>query len=188
MGDSTVFTQPLSASHRSSAGIILKIRLENFMCHSSLQIELGEWLNFVTGQNGSNSLFLYICMLVFNWMSFVVDKIAWFLIFTGGKSAILTALCVAFGSRAKETQRATTLKEFIKTGCRFVAFGLCVLGGGVGGVCWFVERVIFFFKLYFLSFIFDKSLNRTFWPPTINNYHFNKIQTEHLASMVPPCS
>lgn len=57
------------------------------MCHSSLQIELGEWLNFVTGQNGS------------------------------GKSAILTALCVAFGSRAKETQRATTLKEFIKTGC-----------------------------------------------------------------------
>ncbi|XP_034711163.1 structural maintenance of chromosomes protein 6B-like [Vitis riparia] len=89
MGDSTVFTQPLSASHRSSAGIILKIRLENFMCHSSLQIELGEWLNFVTGQNGS------------------------------GKSAILTALCVAFGSRAKETQRATTLKEFIKTGCSY---------------------------------------------------------------------
>ncbi|KAJ9678693.1 hypothetical protein PVL29_020777 [Vitis rotundifolia] len=89
MGDSRVFTQPLSASHRSSAGIILKIRLENFMCHSSLQIELGEWLNFVTGQNGS------------------------------GKSAILTALCVAFGSRAKETQRATTLKEFIKTGCSY---------------------------------------------------------------------
>lgn len=59
------------------------------MCHSSLQIELGEWLNFVTGQNGS------------------------------GKSAILTALCVAFGSRAKETQRATTLKEFIKTGCSY---------------------------------------------------------------------
>lgn len=38
----------------------------------------------------------------------------------GGKSAILTALCIAFGCRAKSTDRATTLKEFIKTGCRFV--------------------------------------------------------------------
>lgn len=42
------------------------------------------------------------------------------LVFVGGKSAILTALCVAFGCRAKGTQRAATLKDFIKTGCRFV--------------------------------------------------------------------
>lgn len=42
------------------------------------------------------------------------------LVFAGGKSAILTALCVAFGCRAKGTQRASTLKDFIKTGCRFV--------------------------------------------------------------------
>jgi chromosome segregation ATPase len=42
--------------------------------------------------------------------------------FTGGKSAILTALCVAFGCRAKGTQRASTLKDFIKTGCRFASF------------------------------------------------------------------
>ncbi|KAM5557050.1 structural maintenance of chromosomes protein 6B [Rosa sericea] len=75
--------------HRSKAGIVQKIRLENFMCHSSLQIELGDWVNFITGQNGS------------------------------GKSAILTALCVAFGSRAKETQRGSTLKDFIKTGCSY---------------------------------------------------------------------
>lgn len=40
--------------------------------------------------------------------------------FVGGKSAILTALCVAFGSRAKSTQRASTMKDFIKTGTRFV--------------------------------------------------------------------
>lgn len=38
--------------------------------------------------------------------------------FVGGKSAILTALCVAFGCRAKGTQRAATLKDFIKTGAR----------------------------------------------------------------------
>ncbi|KAM0892903.1 hypothetical protein ACQ4PT_025453 [Festuca glaucescens] len=69
------------------AGTISRIRLENFMCHSSLHIELGEHVNFITGQNGS------------------------------GKSAILTALCIAFGSRAKSTQRAAALKDFIKTGC-----------------------------------------------------------------------
>lgn len=45
-----------------------------------------------------------------------------FLVFVGGKSAILTALCVAFGCRAKGTQRASTLKDFIKTGCRLVGF------------------------------------------------------------------
>ncbi|KAM3281888.1 structural maintenance of chromosomes protein 6B [Capsicum chacoense] len=69
------------------AGIISKIRLDNFMCHSNLEIDFGDWVNFITGQNGS------------------------------GKSAILTALCVAFGSRARGTQRANTLKDFIKTGC-----------------------------------------------------------------------
>lgn len=69
------------------AGIISKIRLENFMCHSNLEIDFGDCVNFITGQNGS------------------------------GKSAILTALCVAFGSRARGTQRANTLKDFIKTGC-----------------------------------------------------------------------
>ncbi|KMZ62353.1 hypothetical protein ZOSMA_46G00280 [Zostera marina] len=69
------------------AGVVSKIRLENFMCHSKLEIVLGDWVNFITGQNGS------------------------------GKSAILTALCVAFGCRAKGTQRASTLKDFIKNGC-----------------------------------------------------------------------
>ncbi|XP_075083843.1 structural maintenance of chromosomes protein 6B [Nicotiana tabacum] len=72
---------------RLEAGIISKIRLENFMCHSNLEIDFGDSVNFITGQNGS------------------------------GKSAILTALCVAFGSRARGTQRANTLKDFIKTGC-----------------------------------------------------------------------
>ncbi|KAL6007827.1 hypothetical protein ACLOJK_033330 [Asimina triloba] len=71
----------------TGAGIISKIYLENFMCHSSLEIKFDDYVNFVTGQNGS------------------------------GKSAILTALCVAFGCRARGTQRATSLKDFIKTGC-----------------------------------------------------------------------
>lgn len=44
----------------------------------------------------------------------------WFIWGLGGKSAILTALCVAFGSRAKSTERAATMKDFIKNGCRYV--------------------------------------------------------------------
>ncbi|KAL8049896.1 hypothetical protein ABFX02_06G048500 [Erythranthe guttata] len=87
MEESRVFTDPTHRPSGLQAGIISRIRLENFMCHSNLEIELGDWVNFVTGQNGS------------------------------GKSAILTALCVAFGSRARGTQRANTMKDFIKTGC-----------------------------------------------------------------------
>uniref|UniRef100_A0A0R0H864 Rad50/SbcC-type AAA domain-containing protein n=2 Tax=Glycine subgen. Soja TaxID=1462606 RepID=A0A0R0H864_SOYBN len=56
------------------------------MCHSKHETEFGNHVNFITGQNGS------------------------------GKSTILAALCVAFGCRAKETQRTSTLKDFIKTG------------------------------------------------------------------------
>ncbi|XP_050223686.1 structural maintenance of chromosomes protein 6B-like isoform X2 [Mercurialis annua] len=89
MGDATGFSDFHHIRPRSGAGTITRIRLENFMCHSNLQIELCPWVNFVTGQNGS------------------------------GKSAILTALCIAFGSRAKGTQRAATLKDFIKTGCSY---------------------------------------------------------------------
>ncbi|KAI3905250.1 hypothetical protein MKX01_017496 [Papaver californicum] len=91
MGDSTGFPDsiPRPLPNPLLAGIIKKIHVENFMCHTSLDIELGEYVNFITGQNGS------------------------------GKSAILTALCVAFGSTAKGTQRAATLKDFIKTGCSY---------------------------------------------------------------------
>lgn len=53
MGDSKFSTESGYGSQRSGAGTITRIRLENFMCHSSLQIELGEWVNFITGQNGS---------------------------------------------------------------------------------------------------------------------------------------
>lgn len=71
---------------QEKAGSIKRIRVENFMCHTSLSIDLVDRVNFITGQNGS------------------------------GKSAILTALCVAFGIKARGTQRATSLKDFIKNG------------------------------------------------------------------------
>lgn len=43
---------------RPKAGIVKKIRLENFMCHNNLEIELGDRVNFITGQNGSKTLSL----------------------------------------------------------------------------------------------------------------------------------
>ncbi|KAJ7525604.1 hypothetical protein O6H91_17G058500 [Diphasiastrum complanatum] len=70
----------------SRAGTIIRLCAENFMCHSNLSIEFIDRVNFITGQNGS------------------------------GKSAILTALCVAFGIKARGTQRASSLKDFIKNG------------------------------------------------------------------------
>ncbi|GFY84291.1 structural maintenance of chromosomes 6A [Actinidia rufa] len=96
MTDSMDFDGPTGPQ----AGIISKIRLENFMNHSNLEIEFGDWVNFITGQNGS------------------------------GKSAILTALCVAFGCRAKGTQRATALKDFIKTGCSHAVVNLEIKNQG----------------------------------------------------------
>uniref|UniRef100_A0A453MXI1 Rad50/SbcC-type AAA domain-containing protein n=2 Tax=Aegilops tauschii subsp. strangulata TaxID=200361 RepID=A0A453MXI1_AEGTS len=89
-----------SKAAAAMAGTISRIRLENFMCHSSLDIELGQHVNFITGQNGS------------------------------GKSAILTALCIAFGCRAKNTQRAATLKDFIKTGCSDAAIAVDINNQG----------------------------------------------------------
>ncbi|EPS70437.1 hypothetical protein M569_04318, partial [Genlisea aurea] len=71
------------------------------MCHSSLEVEFGDWINFITGQNGS------------------------------GKSAILAALCVAFGSRARGTQRANTMKDFIKTGCGYALVEVEIKNEGV---------------------------------------------------------
>ncbi|KHG08040.1 smc6 [Gossypium arboreum] len=101
MSSSRVFSCQMYGAQRSGAGTIRRIRLENFMCHSSLEIELGEWVNFITGQNGS------------------------------GKSAILTALCIAFGCRARETQRASKLKEFIKTGCSYATVQVDIKNEGV---------------------------------------------------------
>lgn len=63
MGDSRVFSDFNSAATRSGAGTVTRIRLENFMCHSNLQIELCPWLNFITGQNGSKSLYLSLVNL-----------------------------------------------------------------------------------------------------------------------------
>lgn len=116
MGDSRPFTEPRGNPARSGAGIVSRIRLENFMCHSSLEVAFGDWVNFITGQNGSMRRSQFPSLLVL----FIGIFRGFGVFLVGGKSAILTALCIAFGSRAKGTQRASSLKDFIKTGCRWI--------------------------------------------------------------------
>eukprot|EP00105_Crassostrea_gigas_P004900 XP_011418269.1 PREDICTED: structural maintenance of chromosomes protein 6 isoform X1 [Crassostrea gigas] len=73
-------------SKEADIGIIEKICLKNFMCHSRLDVSLGPHVNFIVGRNGS------------------------------GKSAIITALVVGLGGKASVTSRGSTIKGFIKTG------------------------------------------------------------------------
>ncbi|KAL8539574.1 hypothetical protein ACS0TY_001254 [Phlomoides rotata] len=105
MADSRVSTDRIRRPNRLQAGIIARIRLENFMCHSNHEIEFGDCVNFITGQNGS------------------------------GKSAILTALCVAFGCRARGTQRANTMKDFIKSGCSHALVQVDIKNQGEDAFC-----------------------------------------------------
>ena len=73
-------------SHLSTAGIVHKISLENFLCHDNLEMEFNQHINFIIGRNGS------------------------------GKSAILTGIVVALGQKASSTSRGSSIKgkHFLK--------------------------------------------------------------------------
>ena len=47
-----------------------------------------------------------------------------FVCFLGGKSAVVTALVVGLGGKASTTSRGSSIKNFVKTGKRFVDCGL----------------------------------------------------------------
>lgn len=70
----------------SEAGIIEKLELFNFMCHSAFSLQFGPQTNFIIGRNGS------------------------------GKSAVLTGISVALGAKATDTDRGNTLKNLIMHG------------------------------------------------------------------------
>ncbi|WVO18160.1 hypothetical protein L204_105863 [Cryptococcus depauperatus] len=71
----------------SKAGVIKSISLRDFMCHRHLTVNFGPRMNFVVGHNGS------------------------------GKSAVLTGIAVALGSKATVTGRGSGLKDLIRQGC-----------------------------------------------------------------------
>jgi chromosome segregation ATPase len=62
------------------AGKIKRIFMKNFMCHDAMEVNLNQRVNFIVGVNGS------------------------------GKSAILTALTIGLGARAKVTDRGSSIK------------------------------------------------------------------------------
>lgn len=68
------------------AGQILKIHVENFMCHKKSTTKLGRNINFITGKNGS------------------------------GKSAIAVALQLCLGAKAKATGRGNNLSNLVREG------------------------------------------------------------------------
>ena len=67
-----------------AAGIIQKVKLENFMCHSELTLEPNGNINFITGDNGA------------------------------GKSSLLQSLVLGLLGDAKSTKRYTNIASFIK--------------------------------------------------------------------------
>lgn len=60
------------------------------MCHKRMRVDLCPNLNFIVGHNGS------------------------------GKSAVLTAITIALGGKASTTNRAGSLKSFVKSGESYV--------------------------------------------------------------------
>ncbi|XP_068195260.1 structural maintenance of chromosomes protein 6 [Antennarius striatus] len=89
--DDITHQTPLSScfSHGATGdiGLIESITLKNFMCHHLLgPCQFGPNVNFIVGANGS------------------------------GKTAILTALIVGLGGIATVTNRAMSLKDFVKIG------------------------------------------------------------------------
>jgi len=72
---------------QSVPGAIASVRLENFMCHERMQVDFGDHVNFVCGQNGS------------------------------GKSAIIAALQCCLGATARATKRGENNMALVKTGC-----------------------------------------------------------------------
>lgn len=81
-----LLTQAEESPEPSSAGVVERISLRNFMCHDHLEIEFGPQLNFIIGHNGS------------------------------GKLAVLTGLSVGLGAKASDTNRGNSLKKLIKRG------------------------------------------------------------------------
>lgn len=110
---------PVTSTSEAEVGIIEKITLVNFMCHTMLEVPLGPNVNFIIGRNGS------------------------------GKSAIMTALVVGLGGKAATTNRGNSLKGFIKDRCGYAQVSIKLRNRGQDayrpkeyGDCIIVERRI----------------------------------------------
>ncbi|RDD37414.1 Structural maintenance of chromosomes protein 6 [Trichoplax sp. H2] len=100
LDDDQIESNNSQSDDQKTSGIILQIQLINFMCHSNLTVTLGENVNFVIGRNGS------------------------------GKSAIMTGIIICLGGRSSVTNRASSLKEFIKKGSNYARIIITLANNG----------------------------------------------------------
>nr|QIC49993.1 structural maintenance of chromosomes protein 6 [Actinia equina] len=99
-------SQPeLATKSEAEVGIIEKITLINFMCHTMLEVPFGSNVNFVIGRNGS------------------------------GKSAIMTGIVVGLGGKANTTNRGSSLKGFIKDKCSYCQIIIKLRNRGKDAYC-----------------------------------------------------
>jgi len=70
MGESSSRVSP--TLQHPTAGIIKRLRLENFMCHTKHETEFGSHVNFITGQNGSPCSVFLLLNSVFSLWEFCV--------------------------------------------------------------------------------------------------------------------
>lgn len=91
--------------HHMESGHIVRIYVENFMCHKKLTVDFGRHVNFVTGENGSGKCEFLWCL------RFVVDNS-----FVAGKSAIVVAVQLCLGGSARVTGRGQSLSTLIREG------------------------------------------------------------------------
>ncbi|EDV20590.1 uncharacterized protein TRIADDRAFT_61012 [Trichoplax adhaerens] len=85
---------------QKTSGKILQIQLINFMCHSNLKMTLGGNVNIIIGRNGS------------------------------GKSAIMTGIIICLSGRPSITNRASSLKEFIKKDAKYARIIITLANNG----------------------------------------------------------
>jgi hypothetical protein len=95
-------------------GQVMRVYVQDFMCHNKLTVEFGRHVNFVTGSNGSGNkgfnqnfiIFRFVKVLIniFHWINFV------------GKSAIVAALQLCLRASASNTGRGTKLDGLIREG------------------------------------------------------------------------
>ena len=94
--------EKVTGHHPGLAGKFVRVTMVNFMCHGHLVVELGPRINYIIGENGS------------------------------GKSAVLTALTVTLGAKAKSVGRSSTrsLKGMIKSGTNVAKLSVVISNDG----------------------------------------------------------
>jgi hypothetical protein len=96
-------------------GQVIRVYVQDFMCHNKLTVEFGRHVNFVTGSNGSGNNGFHQNFLILMFLKFFI-YIFHCIIFIG-KSAIVAALQLCLGATANSTGRGTKLDGLIREGC-----------------------------------------------------------------------